>query len=188
MEYNPVAINEVLAFSYRYVPAGATAPTGLANRFFMELVNTQTAPETSLLTSAGFNAGISLGGYVYNAGEAIAATPDPYPGAPWDIVFTADDPYSRPDPYRGQLVPYGNTYAATPLCQSTFSPPTPAPPAGSVPNNPPTNVPPGTPTDGYDVVLPRFNKVPVRRVYRVRSRLVPRCRAERRPCRAITFT
>ena len=41
-----------------------------------------------------------LGGFQYT-GER-----DPYSGGCWDLVFTADDPYSRPDPYRGQLVPY----------------------------------------------------------------------------------
>src|SRR5262249_33051743 len=40
----------------------------------------------------------------------------------WDIVFTADDPYSRPDPYRGQLMPYAHTYGLTPLNQDAFNP------------------------------------------------------------------
>ena len=167
MEYNPVAINEVLAYSYLYVPAGSTTASARANRFFMELVNTQTSPEISYATSAGFNTAISLGGYVYNPetslGESITGVPDPYPGAPWDIVFTGDDPYSRPDPYRGQLVPYANLYAVPPRSQSTFASPLPvgttAFPAGTATNNP-TTLPvgtvgtPGTPTDGFDVVLP----------------------------------
>jgi large repetitive protein len=153
MEYNPVAINEVLAYSFLYNTA--TTGTGArANRFFIELVNTQTAPEISAATAAGFNPGVNLGGFVYNTPSAGGVI-DPYPGAPWDIIFTGDDPYSRPDPYRGQLVPYANLYAVTPLAQSTFSPPTGGIPATN-PNNPttaPTGGMAGTTTDGYDVVL-----------------------------------
>ena len=95
-----------------------------ANRFFMELVNTQTAPEVGTATAAGFNPVVDLGGFVYNpvADASVSGTPDPYTGAPWDIIFTGDDPYSRPDPYRGQLVPYANLYAATPLSQASFTP------------------------------------------------------------------
>ena len=79
-------------------------------------------------------------------------------GQRWDIIFTGDDPYSRPDPYRGQLVPYANLYAATPLAQSTFSPPAGGPSATNPNNpvNPPAGTPPGTMADGYDVVLSRW--------------------------------
>src|SRR5262249_17303480 len=45
------------------------------------------------------------------------------------------DPYSRPDPYRGQLPPYGNTYAVTPLNKDSFNSPTgtmPVPPGNNV--------------------------------------------------------
>ncbi len=159
MEYNPVAINEVLAYSYRYVPPGKTSATAQANRFFMELVNTQTAPEVGTATAAGFNPVVDLGGYVYNpvADASVSGTPDPYTGAPWDIIFTGDDPYSRPDPYRGQLLPYANLYAATPLSQASFGPP-PALATGvtAVLNNPVVaagGTGGGTATDGFDVML-----------------------------------
>ena len=110
MEYNPVAINEVLAYSYVYYTGDDITR---ANRFFVELVNTLTSPELSTVTppqtpalasalGAYYNTALNIGGYQYLMG-------DPYSGGAWDIVFTADDPYSRPDPYRGQLVPYGNT-------------------------------------------------------------------------------
>jgi hypothetical protein len=128
MEYNPVALNEVLAYSFLYNTAGTGTGTR-ANRLFVELVNTQTSPELSAATTAlGFTPIIDLGGYQYTAG-------DPYSGAPWDIVFTADDAYSRPDPYRGQLPPYGNAYAVTPLNKDTFNSPTgavAAPPGNNV--------------------------------------------------------
>ena len=129
MEYNPVAINEVLAYSYQYITAPNATPKR-ANRFFAELVNTLTSPELStslvpLVGAALFNPALNLGGYANTATTtANPLTIDPYSGGSWDIVFTADDPYSRPDPYRGQLVPYGNTFGLTPLHASSFTPPT----------------------------------------------------------------
>jgi len=113
MEYNPVALNEVLAFSYQYITSAGGTPLQ-SNRFFVELVNTLTGPE--MPTGSAFNpsACLDLGGFQYTAG-------DPYSGGAWDIVFTADDPYSRPDPYRGQLLPCANTYALTPLNQDSFT-------------------------------------------------------------------
>ncbi len=169
MEFNPVALNEVLAYSYISNPGGTGTPTRV-NRFFAELVNTQTSPElsvnifnapgTTTNPGTGFNPGLDLGGYVYNT----VGAPDPYSGGTWDIVFTADDPYSRPDPYRGQLVPYANLYAATPLSQYSFTPPGPPPGTITLPTGFPTPVtnqpvnptPPataGTPTDGFNVIL-----------------------------------
>ena len=170
MEHNPVALNEVLAYSYVNSPTGSGTPTRV-NRFFMELVNTNTSPELStsvfnapgLTTNpgTGFSPVLDLGGYVFTppAGGAGTGPSDPYSGGSWDIIFTADDPYSRPDPYRGQLVPYSNLYAATPLNQYSFSPPAGTPPTGAAtpvsnqPLNPPAGNPPGTTTDGYNVML-----------------------------------
>ena len=162
MEYNPVALNEVLAFSYVYSTTGAPGSGTRANRFFVELVNTQTSPELSTTVfnaptaptpGNGFLPVLDLGGFVYTPPPAAGAASDPYSGASWDIIFTADDPYSRPDPYRGQLVPYGNIYAATPLSQYTFNPP-----AAGVSTTYPNHgiagaTPPGTTTDGYNVML-----------------------------------
>jgi hypothetical protein len=113
MEFNPVAINEVLAYSYLY----ATSATALSrsNRFCIELVNTTTSPELAATPASTFNPVLSLGGFSYTA-------TDPYISGTWDIVFTGDDAYSRPDPYRGQLIPYANTYGLTPLNQESFTP------------------------------------------------------------------
>jgi large repetitive protein len=120
MEYNPVAINEVLAYSFVYATTAAGALTR-SNRFFAELVNTQTSPE--LAAGSTFNPVLSLGGFTYSGLTSTPVGPtDPYSGGSWDIVFTADDPYSRPDPYRGQLLPFGNTYGLTPLNRDTFTP------------------------------------------------------------------
>ena len=65
MEYNPVAINEVLAYSFLYnTPAGGT---NAGQPVLVELVNTQTSPEISMRDGApGFNPVLDLGGYVYN--------------------------------------------------------------------------------------------------------------------------
>jgi hypothetical protein len=110
MEYNPVAINEVLAYSFARKVAGAPTSTP---RFFIELVNTLTRPKTgvvgnnpSILDLAGFQ---SVG----------AATP--WDGGAWDVLFTADDPASRPDPFTGQLWYGGTFYGLFPLAQGSFT-------------------------------------------------------------------
>jgi hypothetical protein len=101
MEYNPVALNEVLAFSYQ------NYPTGRNNRFFVELINTLTAAATGSAST------LDLSGFNYTKD-------DPYSGGCWDLVFTADDPASRPDPFRGDLVQGGNFYGLIPLNRDTF--------------------------------------------------------------------
>ena len=76
MEYNPVALNEVLAYSYQYL--NSTKAITRANRFFIELVNTLTSPELCKMSPDlldNFNASINLGGY----GNTAAST-DPYSG------------------------------------------------------------------------------------------------------------
>ena len=89
MEYNPVAINEAMAYTY---PTTSTS----TNRFFVELVNTLTQSAISLLPANDFGAGITN-------------PPDPsvldLSLANYDMVITADDPVSRPDPFTGQLLP-----------------------------------------------------------------------------------
>jgi len=75
MEYNPIAINEVLAFNFFYNNGGAPAETG---KMWVELVNTLTAP-----------AGAT------NANDLKLAG--------WDFVILPDTPDGRPDPITGQL-------------------------------------------------------------------------------------
>ena len=139
MEYNPVAINEALAYSFSYSAAGAASTS---NRFLMELVNTLTSPE---MGTGSINASVlDLGGFQYTLG-------DPYSGGAWDVVFTADDAYSRPEPHRGQLLPCANIYGLTPLNKDSFSssynnPGSPA--AGGV-----AAVPPSVVTVSQDVIL-----------------------------------
>ena len=48
---------------------------------------------------------VTLGGFNFTPG-------DPYSGGCWDLVFAMDDPMSRPDPYRGELVTANATYSA----------------------------------------------------------------------------
>ncbi len=133
MEYNPIAINEVLAYSFQSRTRAYPVPTPTyTNRFFIELVNTLTfgynptfdysSPATYVSnnfygygpnptdTTASYSeptnpnqaSVINLGGFSYTAN-------DPYAGGCWDLIFTADNPGSRPDPFRGELP--GNTVA-----------------------------------------------------------------------------
>jgi len=86
---------------------------------------------------------LDLGGalpYTLPAGGVF----DPYSSAPWDIVFTADDPYSRPDPFRGELPIYGNIYGLIPLNRDPFQSSY-VTTVGGVPTT--------TPLPGSDVVL-----------------------------------
>jgi hypothetical protein len=146
MEYNPVAINEALAYSFttKTSAAGGGAYTQ-TNRFFIELVNTLTAaynpnydygsppmPANTANNYYGNASALDLGGFNYTSG-------DPYSGACWDLIFTNDDPMSRPDPYRGELV-YANSafpttinyYGLIPLNRDTFGTSGTAPNQGDV--------------------------------------------------------
>ena len=125
MEYNPIAINEVMAYSF------ASTPT--TNRFFIELVNTLTSPELGTPTAAGLGTGTNNASVLDLAGfQSAGATPPPTPwdGGCWDLVFTGDDPMSRPDPVLGQLQPGGTYYSLIPLVQASFSTANPPVPAG----------------------------------------------------------
>ncbi len=130
MEYNPVAINEVLAYTFQTRVSGTLAYN---SRFFIELVNTLTAaynpnydygnpPATNPVNNYYGNASVlNLGGF----NSANYVTGDPYSGGCWDLVFTPDTPQSRPDPYRGELL-YNNApgvtsyYGLIPLTRDAF--------------------------------------------------------------------
>ena len=127
MEYNPIAINEVLAYSFISTPN--------TNRFYIELANLLTSPELgpASATPEGLGTGTNNASVLDLAGfQSAGATPPPTPwdGGCWDIVFTADDPMSRPDPVLGQLQPGGNFYGLMPLVQATFNTPNTPVPAG----------------------------------------------------------
>ncbi len=135
MEYNPVALNEVLAFTYAYYQGSGAQ----ANRFFVELVNTLTQSSFAALPPLAPGGTIpqdpsilDLGGFQYTPG-------DPYSGGCWDLVFTDDTPNSRPDPYRGELVQGGQFYALIPLNRDSFTASAAGAAAGSS-NNPGTDV------------------------------------------------
>jgi hypothetical protein len=141
VEYNPVALNEALAYSFAfYNPTGTGASQG--NQFFIELVNTlsQSAIASLPPPAAGGPANpvdpsiLDLGGFAYTAN-------DPYSGGCWDMVLTADDTASRPDPFRGELVIGGNYYGLVPLNKDSFATPT------NIGNSAPSFSP------GYDVTL-----------------------------------
>ena len=127
MEFNPIAINEVLAYSFL---RKATGPLGTATpRFFIELVNTLTAPETGTYSSASANNAsiLDLSGLLSN-GSTVTAPQTPWNNACWDIIFTDDRANNRPDPYLGQLQPpaprfWGRTSTAfTASCPSRRTP------------------------------------------------------------------
>lgn len=108
MEYNPIAINEVLAYEFQTKMGGAEQPVG---RFFIELVNTLTKPRGSDAST------INLGGFDFE-------TNNPYGHGSWDLIFTSDAPDVRPDPFTGQLLPLptGVTghFAPLPLNRESF--------------------------------------------------------------------
>ena len=91
MEYNPVAINEALAYSF-----AISSGSGESNRFFVELVNTLSQSALGLLPAGDFGAGITNPPDVSILDLSLAN---------YDLVMTADDPVSRPDPFTGQLLP-----------------------------------------------------------------------------------
>ncbi len=90
MEYNPVAINEVLAYEYKYWGADGTQAERQHRRLFIELVNTLTASDI---------------------GGSNIATPDSADMnmRGWDFVVVQDsngttpDATGRPNPFTGQL-------------------------------------------------------------------------------------
>jgi hypothetical protein len=114
MEYNPIAINETLAYSFQ------TSATASTSRLFIELVNTLTSPELGSTTAPGLGTGMNNASVLDLAGFQSGTTV-PWDGGCWDILFTADDPASAPDPFTGQLQQGGTYYSLTPLVTATFS-------------------------------------------------------------------
>ncbi len=134
MEYNPVAINEVLAYSTQSRATNAGAASTYSSRFFIELVNTLTAaynptfnttnPVTTYTPNNYYGYGPIPGATSTQPTGGNIASPstppfqastldlggfnytqyDPYSGGCWDLVFTTDNPMARPDPFRGELV------------------------------------------------------------------------------------
>ncbi|MDR3620331.1 MAG: hypothetical protein P4L85_13355 [Paludisphaera borealis] len=117
MEYNPIAINEVLAYSFQ-TKADGGATQKAASRFFIELVNTLTdAQFAAPATQSASN--LNLGGFNPSAGN-------PYSGGCWDLIFADDDVTTRPDPFTGQLLPVtagaaSTYYSPIPLISNSFS-------------------------------------------------------------------
>lgn len=144
MEYNPIAINEVLAYSFKRKRGGVSTPSP---RFFMELVNTLTSPELGTLAAPGLGTGLSNASVLDLAGFQSVGALTPWDGGCWDVVFTADDPLSRPDPVLGQLQPGGTYYGLMPLVQATFNP------APTVPPSTPPPTPPA-PLAGDPLIFP----------------------------------
>jgi len=90
MEYNPVAINEVLAYEFKYWGADGTQAERQHRRLFIELANTLTASD--------------IGGTDINTPDSADLNM-----LGWDFVVVQDsdgttpDATGRPDPFTGQL-------------------------------------------------------------------------------------
>ena len=123
MEYNPVALNEVLAFSYAYYQGGGSQ----ANRFFVELVNTLTQSSFAALpppAPGGTNPPdpsiLDLGGSPVHAGRSLFRR---LLGPGLHRRYAQQPPGSLP---RG-AGPGGQFYALIPLTKDSFT----ASPAGA---------------------------------------------------------
>jgi hypothetical protein len=156
MEYCPIAINEVLAYSFqRKATVGGNPAVVRTPRFFAELVNTLNSPELGTTTAPGLGTGANNASVLDLAGFQSGSTPapiTPWDGGCWDIVFTDDGPQDRPDPIRGQLQPTGRFYGLIPLVSATFNN-TPTVVPTTPPGPPQGNGPPPPPTAGADPVI-----------------------------------
>ena len=105
MEYNPIAINETLAYSFQWKTSTSS------NRFYVELLNTLSQ------TSVGVD---NAAGGTLNAPDVSVLD---LSLANYDMVIAADDPVSRPDPFTGQLLPIltAKYYGQMPFNQAASS-------------------------------------------------------------------
>jgi hypothetical protein len=91
MEYNPVAITEILAYQFK-------GTSGQNNqRVFVELVNTLSEPTGQTTAITGDT------NTTYRRNTACDLEMEG-----WDFIILPDNPTGRPDPYTGQI-PYGAT-------------------------------------------------------------------------------
>ena len=114
MEYQPVALNEVLAFQFNYADKnkGGADRNSRANRLYIELVNMLSSTATGVPAAAPGDppapddaTDLDLQGW-----DFVMVKEDP------NQTFAATDPsfdpvYVRPDPTTGQLPPVGNVIA-----------------------------------------------------------------------------
>jgi hypothetical protein len=142
MEYNPIAINEVMAYSFA-TGLGAPAPAQ-SNRFFIELVNTLTSPELGTTTIPGLGNGpanasvLDLAGFQSNPNPPLGPPlASPWAGGCWDLLFANDDAQSRLDPVLGQLQQGGTYYSLIPFTQASFTGATTDPVIYPLPQTPP---------------------------------------------------
>jgi len=163
MEYNPIAINEVLAYSFQSSGTPATI-----NRFYIELVNVLTSPELGTPTAAGLGTPTNNASVLDLAGFQSNITPPqtPWDGGCWDLVFTDDLPINRPDPVVGQLQPGTSCYGLIPLVQPSFQPPNSPPvPAGDPVIFPLPQAPPQGAGSGANYFIGDSNLTPVASYY-----------------------
>ena len=88
----------------------------------IELVNTLTSPELGTATTPGVGTGPDNASVLDLAGfQSNPPLTTPWDGGCWDLVFTEDDPTSRPDPILGQLQPGGKFHGLIPLASASFT-------------------------------------------------------------------
>ena len=88
----------------------------------IELVNTLTSPELGTATTPGVGTGPDNASVLDLAGfQSNPPLTTPWDGGCWDLVFTEDDPTSRPDPILGQLQPGGKFHGLIPLTSASFN-------------------------------------------------------------------
>ena len=149
-----MAINEVLAYSFLYNTTGGAAATR-ANRFFIELVNTQTcAGDLGGDDGAGSTRGSTWAGLCttrrLRRAQLIRIRGHPGTSSSRVTILTAGRIRIA-----GQLVPYAEPVRGDAAGASRHSV-RPTAIAGHESNNPVESAdgtPPGTAADGYDVVL-----------------------------------
>ncbi len=110
MEYNPVALNEVLAYSFD--SKGSSGGHQQVNRFYVELVNTLTESAAPAYTP-------TIGTMTNPINTSDLNLRD------WDLILVPDDGFNRPDPTTGQVLNpalFGNmTYGRIPLNSGSFT-------------------------------------------------------------------
>lgn len=135
MEYNPLAINEAVAFAYTWrddVSNPGSVKQSEAYRFYAELINTLTDPVQVLGTpNPPTSSAFDLTGNFKAKGQT---NPTGFDISGWQMLILPDDPTGRPDPISGQMPTLDQsviTYLQTQPQFKKFYPWDPAhPPAG----------------------------------------------------------
>jgi hypothetical protein len=134
MEYNPIAINEALAYSFgsKSTSSTGTVSTQVVNRFFIELVNTLSQSATPGTTATQGTNTTPNPNVMINPSDATSPRTGGLDLTNWELWIGEDNSLGRPDPITGQigaLVPSastgaglaaGSNYGPIPLSENAF--------------------------------------------------------------------